>query len=145
MLSEMADDQYTFAIGALSKTMIVNSSSDLYIVVAEATADREDTYRNRKVGDVFRVVWGEVRGMTDNGQPGWTESGPYVFKTVEEANAILPHVHNSLYSGRIVKGSPRVKRRVTRRFEYEDEYELDDAQKIIDEDRAAFREYMQSR
>lgn len=138
-------DGYTFETGTLSKTIFRNDTSDLYIVVAEAVADRDETYRQRKIGDTFRVVWGEVRGMTDNGQPGWTEYGAYVFKTVEEANAVLPHVHNSLYGGKIVEGSAKVRRRVTRIIEYLDEYDLDEAQKIIDEARAGFREYMQSR
>jgi hypothetical protein len=138
-------DGYTFETGALSKTMVRNTSSDLYIIVAEAESDRDEKYSQRKIGDTFRVVWGEVRGMTDNGQPGWTEYGAYVFKTVEEANVVLPHLSNSLYSGKIIAGSVKVRRRVTRTIEYLDEYDLDEAQKIIDDSRASFREYMQSR
>lgn len=124
----------------LSQTQVSRPNSDHYIVRAKA----ESTHHySHPVGTIFDIVWGEVRGMTDNGQPGWTDMGPTPFKTPQDALAEARP--QSFYGGKLVPGSIEVKRVVTRTFEYRDEYTVEEAEARIAERRKGFRDYMANR
>lgn len=63
--------------------MISNVTCEYYTV--EATATSTDAWKTELLGKDITVYVGIVRGMTDNGQPGWVDSGPTVFKGFAEA------------------------------------------------------------
>lgn len=133
----------TFDFLRLVKTQVMRQNSDYYIVRAKAVADRDESYRNRKKGDVFEVVWSFVRGMTDNGQPGWSDMSPNHYNTPEEARgAVSSH---AFYGGKIDPDSIEVRRVVERVISYRDEYGVEEAEAILVKEREGFRNFMATR
>lgn len=134
----------TRAFLSLVRTQTTRTNKDFYIVVGEAVADRE--FGSRQVGDHYRVVVGYERGMTDNGQPCWTSFGATSFDSQEDAAREAKTALNyGFYGGVLVPSSVEVKRVVTRKIEYYDEYTIEDAEDAIRKNEAGFREYMTNR
>ena len=123
----------TAAIMALSKTVRTVTNSDYFIIEAHALS--------RELKPIV-VHGGFERGMTDNGQPAWSEHDTATFKTEEEAVAYSRHLGTQMWGFMVDPLTIKAKRVVRRQIEYYDEYSVDDANRIIQEHH---HDYMESR
>jgi hypothetical protein len=121
---------------ALSKTIRSEMESDHYIVEAQAL--------NRDLKPIV-VHGGFERGMTDNGQPCWSEHSTNTFKTAEEALAYSKFLSSEMWGFKIDPKTVKAKRVIVRNIEYYDEYDVDEAAQLIQNQSDSYTEYMRNR
>lgn len=69
------------------------------------------------IGKEIEIIYGEVRGMTDNGQPGWLEGNysGYGFSTQDEARKVFErNGPSNMWGFDAIKDSGFVRKIVTR-------------------------------